>query len=299
MSGRSSARSARRERAIELALFACALASLLTSCAILWVFAGHSRALFADLSFASWLFEASWSHAGVSGSGFAALLLGTALTTAIACLVAVPLGVLGAIYLSEFAEPRIRRTLEPGLELLARVPTVVLAYFALSVVSPSLARVIPGLDDHNALSAGLVLGLMILPMVVALSQAALARVPRSLREAAWGLGAGELRTIFRVVLPAARSGIAAGVLLALSRALGETMIVTLVAGSSPSASLDPRAATQTLSAEIVELALTDAPAESPAFQAMFAIGAGLLVISLLTNLVAQSLRRREGRAPPQ
>ncbi|MCA9091762.1 MAG: phosphate ABC transporter permease subunit PstC, partial [Planctomycetaceae bacterium] len=176
------------------------------------------------------------------------LVSGTLLTTAVAMAVALPFGLLSAIYLSEFAGARTRRLLKPALEVLAGIPTIVYGFFALTVVTPILQGIIPDLAGFNALSAGIVMGIMIIPMISSLSEDALQSVPRALREASWGLGATRIATIFRVTLPAAASGITASIILAVSRAIGETMIVAIAAGQQPNLTADPTQSVETMTA---------------------------------------------------
>ncbi|MCA9696366.1 MAG: ABC transporter permease subunit, partial [Myxococcales bacterium] len=221
-------------------------------------------------------------------------LLAASLSVAVmALVVAVPLGLLAAIHLAEFASPGQRRVLGPLFDLLANVPTIVFAYLALTWVTPGLQRLLPGLGTFNLLSPGIVIGVMISPMLASLGAASLAAVPRSLREAAWALGADEVRTIVRVVLPAAAPGLAAAILLVASRAIGETMIVTLAAapwsGAGPGAGLDPLAPAETLSAHIVVAAMDGG---AGAGQGVFLIAALLFIVTLGLNLVARRLLRR-------
>ncbi|WP_181197497.1 PstC family ABC transporter permease [Enhygromyxa salina] len=215
-------------------------------------------------------------------------MLGTALTTAIALAVAVPLGLLAAIYLAEFATAELRRVIDPTFELLGGVPTVVLGYVALVFLTPMLQRAVPGLSSFNALSPGVVIGVMIVPMIASLSCRAIEAVPLGLREGAWALGVGEARTIVKIVLPAAASGVGASILLASSRAIGETMIVAIAAvaaGQGSSSGLDPRGPVQTMTAYIVQTPPTDAAVRST----IFALGASLFVLTVALNLVAQRM----------
>lgn len=260
-----------RSSSVEWVLAGCALVSVATIVAIVWVL---GRGL------TSAPVEAAPVELG-------ALVLGTALTSMIALVVAVPLGLLAAVHLAEFASARQRRLLEPMLEVLAAMPTVVFGLMALWFVTPTLQRLIPGVRPTNALSAGIVIGVMIVPMLASLMAAALRAVPRRLREGAWALGAGEAQTIFTIVLPAAAPGVVAAVLLAFSRALGETMIVTIAAGLQPSASLDPRVPIETLSAYIIDATT----AGSAGGRALFVAGAGLFVVSLVIHVAARRLVR--------
>lgn len=271
MSAAPVVRPSSRSSSVEWVLAGCALVSVATSVAIVWVL---GRGL-------------TVAPVDAAPVEIGALVLGTALTSMIALAVAVPLGLLAAIHLAEFASARQRRVLEPMLEVLAAVPTVVFGLMALWFVTPTLQRLIPGVRPTNALSAGIVIGVMIVPMLASLMAAALRAVPRRLREGAWALGAGEAQTIFTIVLPAAAPGVVAAVLLAFSRALGETMIVTIAAGLQPSASLDPRVPIETLSAYIIDATA----AGSAGGRALFVAGAGLFVVSLVIHVAARRLVR--------
>jgi phosphate transport system permease protein len=224
--------------------------------------------------------------------GILPLLSGTFLVTAIALVVGVPLGLLSAVYLSEFSPPGRRRRVTSLLELLAGIPTVVLGYFALLFVTPLLQQVVPSLNLFNPLSAGLVMGFMVLPTVSSISTDAMQAVPASLRQAAYGLGATKVQLIFRVVLPAALSGIVASVVLAMARAVGETMIVSLAAGQRPLFTLDPRETIATMTSFIVQAATGDQPTGSLASRSLYAVAATLFAITLLLNLASQLVVRR-------
>jgi phosphate transport system permease protein len=276
------------ERLIEAALAGCAALSLLTSAAIVLVLAQETFAFFHAVPLTSFLFDTEWTPLFERARfGIWPLVCGTALTAAVALLVAGPLGLLAAIYLAEFASPRARDRLKPMIEVLAGIPTLVYGYFALRVVTPWLALVIPGLQGFNALSAGLVMGLMILPTVCSLGEDALHAVPQSLREGAVALGAGRLATLFLIVVPAARSGLLAAMTLGLSRALGETMIVAIAAGQQARLTLDPRGPVETMSAYIVQISLGDAAAGTVAYRTIFAVGAALFALTFATNAAAQ------------
>jgi phosphate transport system permease protein len=220
------------------------------------------------------------------------LVCGTLLTTVIAMVVAAPLGLLAAVYLSEYAADDARKVLKPLLELLAGVPTVVYGYFALTFATPMLMKVVPGLSGFNALGPGVVMGLMIVPIVASLSEDAIFAVPASLREGAYALGAGKVQTTFRVVVPAAFSGIAAAMILGVSRAIGETMIVAIAAGQQPRLTLDPRVPVETMTAYIVQVSLGDTPTGTLEYRTIFTVGLGLFLMTLCLNLVSQRLRRR-------
>ncbi len=282
-----------RERAVVAGLLACAALSVLTTAGIVAVLGVEAARFFAEVGLGEFLGDTRWTPLFADPHfGIWPLVSATLLTSAIAVAVALPFGLLSAIYLSEFAPPRARRLLKPALEVLAGIPTIVYGFFALVVVTPLLQNVVPGLAGFNALSPGLVMGIMITPMIASLSEDALTAVPASLREAAYGLGAGKLPTIFRVVLPSALSGIAASVVLAVSRAIGETMIVAIAAGQQPRFTLDPRVPVETMSAYIVQVSMGDVPTGTLAYRTLFAVGAALFVMTFVMNLLAQRLARR-------
>jgi phosphate transport system permease protein len=224
--------------------------------------------------------------------GILVLISATFLTSVIAIAVALPVGLLAAVCLSEYAPERIRRWLKPALEILAGVPTVVFGYFALLLITPFLQQFIPGLQGFNALSAGLVLGVSIIPLVASLSEDAIYAVPRSLREGAYALGATKREAIINVVLPAALSGIVASFILAISRAIGETMIVTIAAGQNPRLTLNPLVPIETMTAYIVQVSLGDTPAGSLAYKTIFVVGMTLFLITLVLNIFSFWFVRR-------
>jgi phosphate transport system permease protein len=281
------------ERLVGHALFACALVSVVTTAGIVLVLLSEALGFFREVSLVQFLTDTEWTPLFADKHfGIWPLLSGTVLTTLIAVIVAVPLGLLCAVYLSELARERVRRALKPILELLAGVPTVVYGYFALTMVTPALQSFVPGLAGFSALSAGLVMGIMILPVVASLSEDAIYAVPNSLREASFALGGTKMGTVFRVVLPSAFSGIAASVILGVSRALGETMIVAIAAGQQPRLTLDPRVPVETMTAYIVQVSLGDTPTGTLEYRTVFAIGLSLFVLTLALNLIAHRLRRR-------
>ena len=284
-----------RERVIGGLLLACAGLSVLTTVGVVVVLVTETTAFFADpaVTFREFFTGTQWTPLFADKRfGILPLLTGTLMVTAIALAVGVPLGLMSAVYLSEFAEPVRRRRVTSVLELLAGVPTVVLGYFALLFVTPQLQKVVPGLHLFNPLSAGIVMGFMILPIVSSISTDAMQAVPASLRQAAYGLGATKRQLIWRVVLPAALSGIVAAVILALSRAVGETMIVTLAAGQRPLFTLDPRETIATMTSFIVQAASGDQPEGSLATRSLYAVAATLFAVTLLLNLVSQIVVRR-------
>jgi len=285
----------RRERLVAILLGLAALLTVLTTVAVVIVLARETFEFFRDPLVSVWEFLTGdrWTPLFADKHfGILPLVTGTLLVTVIAMLVGVPMGLASAIYLSEYAPPARRRTLKGILELLAGIPTVVLGFFALSYVTPVLQGLIPGVKFFNALSAGLVMGVMILPTVSSLASDALQAVPLSLREAGYGLGGSKLDVILKVLLPAAFSGLAAAVILAFSRAVGETMIVSLAAGQRPILTFDPRETIATMTSFIVQAATGDQPVGSLAARSLYAVGAVLFGLTLLMNLASQALVRR-------
>ena len=278
---------------IERLLFLCAAGSILITAGIILVLLWETLAFLREVPITEFLFGTVWTplfydkHFGVLP-----LVTGTLLASAIAMIVALPAGLLIAIYLSEYAPNGVRRVVRPILEVLAGVPTVVYGYFALLFVTPLLQTFVPGLAGFNALSPGIVMGIMILPLVSSLSEDALHSVPNGLREGAYALGATRMQTSLRVVVPAAFSGISAAAILAVSRAIGETMIVAIAAGLQPRLTLDPRVPVETMTAYIVQVSLGDTPAGTLEYQTIFAVGMLLFLSTFLLNLVSNWLRRR-------
>jgi phosphate transport system permease protein len=281
------------EFVIEKLLFVCASGSILVTAGIVLVLLFETAQFFGEVPITEFLFGTVWTplffdkHFGVLP-----LLAGTLLASGIAMAVAVPAGLLTAIYLSEYAPPLVRRIVKPVLEVLAGVPTVVYGYFALLFVTPVLQNVVPGLGGFNALSPGIVMGIMILPLVSSLSEDAMRSVPNGLREGAYALGATRMEAAVRVVLPAAFSGISAAVVLAISRAIGETMIVAIAAGQQPRLTLDPRVPVETMTAYIVQVSLGDTPAGTIEYRTIFAVGMLLFLSTFLLNLLSNLLRER-------
>ena len=269
------------------------MVSIVTTVAIVVTLVVESIGFFRQISVFEFITGARWSPIlKPRAYGILPLVTGTLLVAAVALMVAVPSGLGIAIYLSEYARDRTRKILKPIIEVLAGIPTVVYGYFALTFVTPQLQRFMPDLLIFNALSAGLVMGLMIIPMVSSISEDAMVAVPRSLRNAAYALGATKLEVALRVVVPAAISGIVASFILAFSRAIGETMLVTIAAGSTPRVTLDPRESIQTMTAYIVQLALGEAPHGSLEFQTIFAVALLLFVLTLTMSLLGQLVVRR-------
>lgn len=274
-------------------LASCAGLSILTTAGIVVVLVYESVALLQEVPFWRFLADTQWTPLFAEKHfGIWPLVCGTFLTTAIALFVAVPLGLLAATFLSEFAAERSRRIVKPVMELLAGIPTIVYGYFALTFVTPVLQNVIPGLASFNALSPGIVMGIMIFPIIASLSEDSLYAVPASLREAALALGASRLATVLRVVIPTAFSGVTAAVVLGFSRAIGETMIVAIAAGQQPRFTLDPRVPIETMTAYIVQVSLGDTPTGTLEYRTIFAVGLLLFLFTLAMNLVGIRLRRQ-------
>ncbi|HLA64817.1 MAG TPA: phosphate ABC transporter permease subunit PstC [Rhodothermales bacterium] len=282
-----------RERAIGGVLALCAFLSVATTLGIAGLLVVESTGFFREVPLSRFLGESEWTPQFVDQHfGIWPLAAGTLLTTLISAAVAIPLGLASAVYLAEYAPSGLRRVLKPTLELLAGVPTVVYGYFALTFVTPALQAMWPSLQVYNALSAGLVVGIMILPMVASLSEDALRAVPRGLSEGAYALGATKVETVLRVVVPGALSGIMASFILAISRAIGETMIVTLAAGATPNLTLNPAQAVQTMTAFIVQVSMGDTPQGTTVYNSIFAVGLMLFFLTFGLNLLANVIIRR-------
>jgi phosphate transport system permease protein len=281
------------ERVLEGSLVGCALISVVTTAGIIAVLAFETLEFFSVVAPWRLVFDTQWTPLFAEKHfGIWPLVAGTLLTSAIAMAVALPLGLLAAIYLSEFSPARMRRWLKPALELLAGIPTIVYGYFALVFITPALQTVIPGLAGFNSLGAGIVLGIMLIPMISSLSEDALFAVPNSLREGAYALGASRLPAIFRVVLPSAMSGIAASVILAVSRAIGETMIVAIAAGQQPRLTLDPRVPVETMTAYVVQVSMGDTPTGTLEYRTIFVVGSVLFLMTFVMNALSYSFKRR-------
>lgn len=281
------------EGLIERLLLLAAATSVLVTAGIVGVLVVESVEFLREVPITDFLFGTVWTPLFTDRQfGVLPLVAGTALVSAVAMSVALPLGLLAAIYLSEYASPTIRRTIKPVLELLAGIPTVVYGYFALLFVTPLLQQWLPNLAGFNALGPGLVMGLMILPMVSSLAEDALHNVPNGLREGAYALGATRMQAALRVVMPAALSGISAAAILAVSRAVGETMIVAIAAGQQPRLTANPLVPVETMTAYIVQVSLGDTPAGTLEYRTIFAVGMLLFLMTLVMNLVSHWLRER-------
>ena len=283
------------ETIIQGVLLACALLSIATTFAIIYVLLDETIGFFQEVSFFDYAFGTNWSALIEPRSfGVLPLVWGTMVVAGVAAVIALPVGLGAAVYLSEYASPTIRSILKPTLEILAGVPTIVYGFFAVQWVTPQLQRILgeERVEFFNAASAGIVVGIMVIPMVSSLSEDAMHAVPDSLREGAYGLGGTKFDVSLRVVIPAALSGIVASFILAISRAIGETMAVVLAAGSRPNLGLDPFEGFQTMTAFIVQVALGDASAGSIEYRALFAVGMTLFAMTLVMNVISQALLAR-------
>jgi len=282
-----------RERLIEAPLLLAALVSILTTAGIVGVLIFETFEFFQEVPLGLFLTETQWTPLFTEKHyGIIVLLSATFLTSFGAMLVALPLGLLAAIFLSEYASPRARRIIKPILEILAGIPTVVYGYFALLFVTPILQVLIPQTAVFNGASASIVMGIMILPMVSSMSEDAMTSVPRALREGAYALGSTRFEVATRVVVPAALSGIVAAFILAISRAVGETMIVAIAAGQSPNLTLSPLVPIETMTAYIVQVSLGDTPYGSIEYKTIFAVGTTLFLMTLLLNILSQRVLAR-------
>ena len=292
---RFTARRARviRERLIEMVLFLAALVSVFTTVGIVYILIKESVVFFQHVPLGNFLTDRQWTPLFDDAHfGIMVLLSGTLTSSAVALAVAIPLGTIIAIYLSEFAPFRLREAVKPVLEMLGGVPTIVYGYFALLFLTPLLQRLIPGLPGFNLLSAGMVMGIMIIPYVSSISEDAMRAVPMSLREGSYAMGATRLQTALKVVVPAAFSGIASAYILGISRAVGETMILAVAAGMQPNLTFNPLEPAATITAFIVQVALGDLPHGSVGYQTIFAAGLTLMLLTLACNLAGHLLRKR-------
>ncbi len=281
------------ERLIEGLLFAAASLSVVVTFAIVGVLLYESASFFEHVSLVDFFTDTLWTPLFAEAHfGILPLVAGTMVTSAVGLLVAIPLGTVAALYLSEFAPAKLREAMKPVLELLGAVPTVVYGYFALLVVTPLLQRFIPDLPGFNMLGPGIVIGIMIMPFVISLSEDAMRAVPMSLRESSAAMGATRLQTALHVIGPAATSGIVAAYVLAVSRAVGETMVVAIAAGQNPILTWNPAEPAATITAYIVQVALGDLPHGSLGYQSIFAAGLVLCLMTLVFNILGHVLRKR-------
>jgi phosphate transport system permease protein len=282
-----------KERIIEGFLFFCGAVCVLTTLGIIAVLLVQTFQFFSEVSIVDFLTDTQWTPLfSDKHFGILPLLTGTLLTTFIAIVIALPIGLSIAIYLSEYASKEVRNTIKPMLEILAAVPTVVYGYFALTVVTPMLQFFMPGLAGFNALSPGIVMGLMIVPLISSLSEDAMYAVPTSLREAAFALGSTKLQSAVRVVVPAASSGIMVSVILGFSRAIGETMIVAIAAGQQPRLTFDPRVPIETVTTYIVQVSSGDVPHGSLEYKTIFAAGLTLFVVTFILNNISYFIKKK-------
>jgi phosphate transport system permease protein len=281
------------ERIIEAILFSAAAVSVLTTLGIVYVLVSESILFFQHVSIVEFLTDTQWTPLFDDAHfGIMVLVSGTLVSSFVALAVAIPMGTIIAIYLSEFANSKIREVSKPVLELLGGIPTIVFGYFALLIVTPLLQKIFPELPGFSLLSAGLVMGIMIVPYVASLSEDAMRAVPMSLREGAYAMGSTRLHTALHVVVPAAFSGLAASYILGISRAVGETMILAVAAGMQPNLTWNPMEPAATITSYIVQVALGDLPHGSIGYQTIFAAGLTLLLITLCFNILGQWLRRK-------
>lgn len=283
----------RKDRIIEFVLFSAACVSVFTTLAIVYILVKESVSFFGNVPLWTFLTDTQWTPLFDDAHfGIIVLLSGTLSSSLVALFIAIPLGTIIAIYLSEFANHRMREILKPVLELLSGVPTIIYGFFALLFVTPLIQTIYPDLPTFNVLSAGIVMGIMIIPYVSSLSEDAMRAVPMSLREGSYAMGATRFQTATRVVVPAALSGIASAYILGISRAVGETMILAVAAGMQPNLSLNPLEPAATITSFIVQVALGDLPHGSVGYQTIFAAGLTLMIITLLFNLLGHWLRRK-------
>ncbi|MDP1853716.1 MAG: phosphate ABC transporter permease subunit PstC [Candidatus Omnitrophota bacterium] len=282
-----------KETVIESLLFLCSFFSIFVTAGIVLVLLVESWGFFKEVSILNFLTDRQWTPLFINKHfGILPLLCGTFLTTFIAVLTAIPIGLISAIYLSEYASLRVRNTVKPFLEILAAVPTVVYGYFALLFITPLLRQVIPGISGFNALSSGIVMGIMIIPLVASLSEDAMHAVPMNLREGAYAVGSSRMQSALHVVFPAALSGITAAFILAVSRAIGETMIVAIAAGQQPKLTLNPLVPIETITAYIVQISLGDTPHGTLEYRTIFACGMTLFLLTFVLNIFSFKLKRR-------
>lgn len=282
-----------KEKIIEFILRATALITILTTIGIIWVLLSESLEFFKEVSIFDFVTDTQWTPLFANKHfGILPLISGTVLTTIIAISVSLPIGLTIAIYLSEYAPKKLKKIIKPLLEILAAVPTVVYGFFALMVVTPFLQKLIPEMAGFNSLSAGIVMGIMIIPFISSLSEDALSAVPKSLRESSYALGATKLQTSFKVMVPAASSGIIVSVILAFSRAIGETMIVAIAAGQQPRLTFNPLVPVETITAYIVQVSLGDVQHDSLEYRTIFAAGITLFVFTFILNNISFWIRKK-------
>ena len=282
-----------KERIIEFILMLAALSATFTTFAIVGILLYESLGFFKTVSLVEFLTATEWTPLFEDAHyGIMPLVAGTLTTSAVALMIAVPIGTISAIYLSEFASHKVREIVKPILELLVGVPTVVFGFFALLFVTPLLQKIYPDLPGFNMLSAGLVMGIMIIPYIASVAEDAMRAVPMSMREGSYAMGATRFQTAIRVVTPAAVSGIVAAYILAISRAVGETMVVAVAAGQQPNLTFNPIESAATITAYIVQVAMGDLPHGSVGYQSIFAAGLVLFVMTLVFNILGHLVRKK-------
>lgn len=292
MTPRATASSPLKERLIAWSFKLCGLLSIFVTAGIVVVLFVETFHFFRQVSVADFFLDTQWTPLfSEKHFGIWPLLSGTILVSAIAMLIAIPFGVLIAVFLSEYASPPVRGLLKPVLEILASIPTVVYGYFALLTVTPLLQGFLPGLSGFNALSPGIVMGIMILPFMVSLSDDAMRAVPNNLRMAAYGLGSTRLQVALKVVVPSSFSGIVAACILSVSRAIGETMLVAIAAGMRPIFTANPMVPIQTITSYIIQVSLGDTPTGTLGYRSIFAVASVLFVMTFVLNIFAQKLRQ--------
>ena len=281
------------ERCIEFGLLCSGMFAIFITLAIIYILVSEAIPFFQHVSLYDFLTDTVWTpNYSIKHYGIMALVSGTLTTTFIALLVAVPLGTITAIYLSEFATHKVRETIKPVLELLVGVPTVVFGYFALMLVTPLLQKIYPDLTTFNMLGPGIVMGIMIVPYIASVAEDAMRAVPMAMREGSYAMGATRFQTAVKVITPAAISGIIAAYILAISRAVGETMIVAIAAGQQPNFTFNPVESAATITSYIVSVALGDLEHDGIGFQSIFAAGLTLLIMTLIFNIIGHAVRKK-------
>jgi len=281
------------ERMIEFGLLCSGIVAIFITLAIVYILVSEAIPFFEYVSIKEFLTDTVWTpNYSIKHYGILPLISGTLTTTGIALIVAVPLGTITAIYLSEFATHKVRETIKPILELLIGVPTVVFGYFALMLVTPMLQKIYPDLTTFNMLGPGIVMGIMIVPYIASVAEDSMRAVPMAMREGAYAMGATRFQTAVRVITPAAISGIVAAYILAISRAVGETMIVAIAAGQQPNFTFNPVESAATITSYIVSVALGDLEHDGIGYQSIFAAGLTLLIITLLINILGHMVRKK-------
>lgn len=281
------------EKIVKVLFFSFAFLSVFITFGIIFILAFETISFFKEVSIVRFFTEKEWTPLfAIKKFGIWPLFFGTFLTSFIAIIIAIPTGLFIAIFIGEYLPQNIKSILKPLIEILAGIPTVVYGYFALLFVTPLLKKIIPSISGFNALSPGIVLGIMIIPTIASLSEDSISLIPRSLREASYALGATKIQTVFKVVLPAASSGIISSIMLGFSRAIGETMIVTIAAGQRPILTLNPLVPIETMTAYIVQVSLGDTPAGSLESRTIFAVGAVLFILTFLFNIMSYGLKMK-------